>query len=504
MDIQQMGIEDLHKGYENKHFSVKEVVKGCIDRIRSLDDKVNALITVCEESALMEAEEADKKLAGGEKHGSLEGVPVVVSDNICTRGIRTTCASKALEDFIPPYDAEGIQKLKAAGAIIIGKANMDQFSMGCSTETSVFKTTVNPWDFSKVSGGASGGTAAAISAGFAPVGIGSDSGGSIRQSSAYCGVVGLKPTYGTVSRYGLVAFAPSLEQVGALANNVIDCARIFSVIKEKVQSQATANDYMHLADYEKEMRKGLKGLKVGVRRNCFKTGLDNQIYHSIENTIKILVREGAVVEEVSLPDMRLALSAYYIISSVEASSALGRFDGIRYGYRTKNYSDIDQLITNSRTEGFGSEVKRRIMLGTLLCSSDYNDKYYKKAAEVREHICKAFSNVFKKYDIILTPSSPVLPFNIGEKAGDPIEMYKSKLYTTSVNLAGVPALSLPCGFSKDGLPIGLQLVGDYFCEHKIFRTAAGLEKTLNINPRTPQLSKRVSGKSCEEEGCLNA
>lgn len=483
--IEHLTIESIQIGYKDKAFSVKEVVQEYLERIDKLDGKIGAFITVCADTALKDAEEIDKKLERGEYIGPLGGIPVAVKDNICTRGIKTTCASKMLEDFIPPYDATVVKKLKDAGAILIGKVNMDEFAMGSSTETSAIKITRNPWDFSKVPGGSSGGSAAAIAAGFAPLAIGSDTGGSIRQPAAFCGVVGLKPTYGTVSRYGLIAFASSLDQIGPITGTVKDCALSYQVLRGHDPRDSTSIKALPEENYISDIDKGVEGFRIGVPKECFSQGLDNEIADSIYEAVRLYEKMGAKVEEVSFPVLESGLSAYYIISSAEASSNLARYDGIRYGYRSKNFSNIDELILNSRSEGFGKEVKRRIMLGTYVLSSGYYDAYYKKAMLLRKKIRNVFKEAFQNYDVLLMPTSPVLPFGLGEKRNDPLEMYLSDIYTVTINIAGVPAISLPCGFSKSGLPIGLQLIGDHLGEGKLFKAAYGLERELGICGRKP-------------------
>ncbi len=489
MNIEQLTIDEIITGYKEKRFSVKEVVESYIHRIKKFDNKINSFITLCEDTAIKEAEEVDKKLNRGEKLGELAGVPVAIKDNICTRGVKTTCASKMLEDFIPPYDATVVKKLKDAGAIIIGKTNMDEFAMGSSTENSAFYNTKNPWDLKKVPGGSSGGSAAAMAAGFAAFTLGSDTGGSIRQPAAFCGTVGLKPTYGLVSRYGLIAFASSLDQIGPFSKTVKDCGRILKAIQGNDPLDSTSVQGEVYKDYIGEMDKDIKGLKIGIPKECLQDGLNEEIKKSLLNSIDALKKMGAEVEEFSLPIMDLGLSAYYIISSAEASSNLARYDGVRYGYRASEFKGIDELILKSRSEAFGKEVKRRIMLGTYVLSSGYYDAYYNKAMELRKKIMGKFNEVFSKYDIVLTPTSPILPFNIGEKISDPLEMYLSDIYTVNINIAGLPGISIPCGFSSDNLPIGIQLIGNHFEENKLLRVANNLERFLDVNKNFPQIKE---------------
>jgi aspartyl-tRNA(Asn)/glutamyl-tRNA(Gln) amidotransferase subunit A len=392
-----------------------------------------------------------------------------------------------LDNFIPPYDATVITKLKAADAIIIGKTNMDEFAMGSSTENSSYKKTKNPWDLNKVPGGSSGGSGAVVGAGMSPISLGSDTGGSIRQPAAFCGVVGLKPTYGLVSRFGLIAFGSSLDQIGPFSRTVKDSALTLEVIQGEDKLDSTSVKQAFTEDYLSTIEAGVKGMKIGIPSEFFKEGLDEEIAASIKESIEKFKALGAIVEEISLPITTEGLSAYYIISSAEASSNLARFDGIRYGHRAEEFDGIDELMKNSRTEGFGEEVKRRIMLGTYALSSGYYDAYYNRAQKLRKLIKEQFKKAFETYDIILSPTSPVLPFNIGEKSTDPMEMYLADIYTININLAGIPALSMPCGFSKSGLPIGLQIIGDHYAEEKILRAAYALETELKLTNKQPEL-----------------
>ncbi|MCT4563284.1 MAG: Asp-tRNA(Asn)/Glu-tRNA(Gln) amidotransferase subunit GatA [Maledivibacter sp.] len=489
MEIKKMTIDEIQRGYIEKKFTAREIIRAYMDRIKRLDKNINSFITLCEEEALREAEIIDEKLNKGENIGLLGGIPVAIKDNMCTRGIKTTCASKILEDFIPPYDATVVKRLKDDGAIIIGKTNMDEFAMGSSTENSAFKVTKNPWDLSKVPGGSSGGSAAALASGFAPLTLGSDTGGSIRQPAAFCSAVGLKPTYGLISRYGLIAFASSLDQIGTFTKTVKDCALSLGVIQGNDPLDGTSIQSEPVKDYLADLDRGVEGLKVGVPKEFFQKGLDTEIYGAIRGSIKVLEGMGAIVEEISLPIAESGLSAYYIISSAEASSNLARYDGIRYGYRAEKFEGLEELIVNSRTEAFGEEVKRRIMLGTYVLSSGYYDAYYKKAMKFRKKIRNKFKETFKNYDIILSPTSPVLPFNIGERTQQPLEMYLADIYTVNINIAGLPAISIPCGFSKDKLPIGLQLIGDHYTEKKLLQTAYSLEQALGIHNNIPELKE---------------
>jgi aspartyl-tRNA(Asn)/glutamyl-tRNA(Gln) amidotransferase subunit A len=487
MKIESMTIHEIKDGISCGHFTATEVVKALFERIKLVEPKVEAYLSLCEEEALSQARAVDEKVRLGKPLGKFAGVPIAIKDNICTDGIKTTCASKMLEDFIPPYDATVVKKLKAEDAIIIGKTNMDEFAMGSSTENSAFKKTKNPWALDKVPGGSSGGSAAVVSAGIAPLSLGSDTGGSIRQPAAFCGVIGLKPTYGLVSRFGLIAFGSSLDQIGPFSKTVKDCALTLEVIQGKDPLDNTSVKHEITKDYLSTIDAGVCGLRIGVPKEFFKTGLDEEIAISIKSSIEKLKNLGAVVEEISLPITEEGLSAYYIISSAEASSNLARFDGVRYGYRPKEFKGIDELMELSRTEAFGKEVKRRIMLGTYALSSGYYDAYYTRAQKLKKKIKQQFKTAFESYDLILSPVSPVLPFKSGEKSSNPLEMYLADIYTININLAGLPALSLPCGFSKEGLPIGLQLIGPHYGEDKIFKAAYALEQELRLSDKTPEL-----------------
>src|SRR6056297_177589 len=476
-------VNEIKKGLEEKEFSTVEIVREYLEKIKKKDDKIKSFITLREEEALKEAEEMDKKIASGKKLKILEGIPIGLKDNIATKGLKTTCSSKILEDFIPPYDAGAAIKIKEKGGIILGKLNMDEFAMGSSTENSAFFDTKNPWDLERVPGGSSGGSAAAVSAGFAPITYGSDTGGSVRIPASFCGVVGLKPTYGLVSRYGLIALASSLDQIGPFGKSVEDCIYGLKGVQGFDEKDSTSKD-VKMPDYFKEIKKGIKGLKVGVPEEFFAHGIDKEVKEKVEYNIKILEKLGAHVEKFSLPITATGLSAYYIVSSAEASSNLGRYDGVRYGVRTDEYKSFKELIVKSRTEGFGEEVKRRIMLGTYALSSGYYDAYYKRAMIFRKKVEKLFDEAFEKYDVVVSPTLPVLPFKLGEKRSNPMEMYLSDTFTVNINLAGIPAVSVPAGFSKEGLPIGIQFIGDKFREDILFRFAYALEQEikLNLNP----------------------
>src|SRR6056297_1723943 len=471
---------NIKKGLKEKKFSSVEIVKEHLDKIKKEDEKIKAFVTLREDGALKEAVEVDKKIASGEKLRLLEGIPVGLKDNMATKSLKTTCSSKILEDFVPPYDAGAVVKIKEKGGIILGKLNMDEFAMGSSTENSAFFDTKNPWDLERVPGGSSGGSAAAVSAGFAPISYGSDTGGSVRIPASFCGVVGLKPTYGLVSRYGLIALASSLDQIGPFGKSVEDCIYGLEGVQGFDEKDSTSKD-VKMSDYFEEIKKGIKGLKVGVPEEFFDHGIDKEIKEKVEDNIKILEKLGANIERFSLPITETGLSAYYIISSAEASSNLGRYDGVRYGVRTEGYSSFEELIVKSRTEGFGEEVKRRIMLGTYALSSGYYDAYYKKSMIFRKKVEKLFDDAFDKYDVVVSPTLTVLPFKLGEKISNPMEMYLSDTFTVNINLAGVPAISVPAGFSQEGLPIGMQFIGDKFNEDILFRFAYALEQELKLD-----------------------
>ena len=476
-----MGIAETVEKIKSGEITSEALVKEYIDTIKEKEDTIGAFITLCTDEALKRARAIDEKIKKGESTGALAGIPIAIKDNICTEGVKTTCASKMLGDFVPPYDATIIKKIIAEDGIIIGKTNMDEFAMGSSTETSAFKKTLNPRDITRVPGGSSGGSAAAVAAGMAPVSLGSDTGGSIRQPAAYCGVVGLKPTYGLVSRFGLIAFGSSLDQIGPFTTSVEDSAYMLNILAGEDDFDSTTTKGLEKRDYTKALEDSIKGMKIGVPKEFLAEGLDEEIKACMYNSIEVLKSLGAEVEEFSLPISKDGLAAYYIISSSEASSNLSRYDGIRYGYRTSEFDSVDELMEKSRTEGFGDEVKRRIMLGTYTLSSGYYDAYYNNAEKFRKKLRYELKKVYEKYDLILSPTSPVLPFKIGEKNNDPVAMYLADIYTINVNLGGNPAISLPCGVSKEGLPIGLQLIGDHFSEEKIFKVAYSLEKALALD-----------------------
>ncbi|OOM71861.1 glutamyl-tRNA(Gln) amidotransferase subunit A [Clostridium puniceum] len=476
----KMNLKEMVSKIKSGELTSEAVVQSYIDEILKTESSVNAFLTLTCDEALAKAKEIDTKIKAGKTLGALAGIPIAIKDNICTEGVNTTCASKMLEDFIPPYDATVVKKLLAEDAIIIGKTNMDEFAMGSSNENSAFKKTLNPRDLARVPGGSSGGSAAAVAGKMASVSLGSDTGGSIRQPAAFCGVVGLKPTYGLVSRFGLIAFGSSLDQIGPFSNSVEDSAYILNIISGTDEYDSTSIRDLKEIDYTACLKDGIKGMKIGVPKEFFGEGLDEEIKASVKKSLEVLEELGAEVETFSLPIIKDGLAAYYIMSSAEASTNLARYDGIRYGYKTTNYTNLDELMENSRTEGFGAEVKRRIMMGTYALSSGYYDAYYNKADKFRQKLRYDLKNTFKKYDLIVGPVSPVLPFKIGEKNADPLAMYLADIYTINVNLAGNPAISIPSGISSEGLPIGIQLMGDMLCEEKIFKAAYSLEQALAL------------------------
>ena len=479
MDITELTVHELQEKLKNKEISVTEITKAYNNRIKEKDKDVQAFITTLEDESTKQAEEIENKIESGEIKGKFAGIPIGIKDNICTKGIKTTCASKMLENFVSPYDATVIENFKKENLINLGKLNMDEFAMGSSTEYSYFKKTKNPWNLNKVPGGSSGGCAAAVAANLVPWAIGSDTGGSIRQPSSFCGVVGMKPTYGLVSRYGLVAFASSLDQIGPITKDVYDCAMLLNLIAGHDKKDTTSED-MPKKDYTKCLKNDVKGLKIGVPKEFYGEGINSEVKETLQKTIEQYKDMGAEVEEFSLDVAKYSLATYYIIACAEASSNLGRFDGIRYGYRAPEYKDLNDLYRKSRSQGFGSEVKRRIILGTYVLSSGYYDAYYKKAQKVRTLVMNEFNKAFEKYDVIITPTSPTVAFDIGSKSNNPLEMYLADICTVSVNIAGLPGISIPVGVDKDGMPIGMQIIGNRFQEEKILNTAYTMEQKLRF------------------------
>ena len=475
MDITELTVHELQDKLENKEITVTDITKAYIENIKKKEEKIGAFVTILEDEALKNAEEIQNKIESGEIKNSLAGIPIGIKDNICTKGVKTTCSSKMLENFISPYDATVMEKINAENMVMLGKLNMDEFAMGGSTEYSYFHVTRNPWNLNKVPGGSSGGSAAAVAANLVPWSLGSDTGGSIREPASFCGVVGLKPTYGLVSRYGLVAFASSLDQIGPITKDVKDCAMLLNVIAGHDERDSTSAN-VEKQDYVKALRNNVKGLKIGIPKEFFGEGINKEVKESLEKAIEKYKELGAEVEECSLDIAKYSLAAYYIIACAEASSNLGRFDGIRYTYRTKEFSNLKELYKKTRSEGFGPEVKRRIILGTYVLSSGYYDAYYKKAQKVRTLVMNEFKKAFEKYDILLTPTSPTVAFDIGSKSNNPLEMYLADICTVSINIAGLPAISIPCGKDTEGMPIGMQLIGKRFDEQAILNAAYTFEQ----------------------------
>lgn len=453
-----------------------EVVQAAIEAIREREDAVHSFVTVDEEGALRRAGEVQRQIEAGEISGPFAGVPAALKDNLCTKGMLTTCSSKILYNYIPTYSASAVRKLENAGAVVIGKTNMDEFAMGSTTETSAFGETKNPWNLSHVPGGSSGGSCAAVAAEEVPFALGSDTGGSIRQPAAFCGVTGIKPTYGTVSRYGLIAYGSSLDQIGPIAKDVTDCAAILETIASYDKKDSTSVKRED-TDFTAALIDDVKGMKIGIPRDYFGEGLDGEVIQAVLAAAEELKKKGALIEEFDLGLAEYAIPAYYVIACAEASSNLARFDGVKYGYRAKEYEGLHNMYKKSRSEGFGAEVKRRIMLGSFVLSSGYYDAYYLKALRVKALIRKAFDDAFSKYDVILGPAAPTTAPKLGESLSDPIRMYLGDIYTISVNLAGLPGISLPCGTDTNGLPIGMQLLGDCFQEKKLIRAAYSFEQT---------------------------
>ncbi|RFB10230.1 Asp-tRNA(Asn)/Glu-tRNA(Gln) amidotransferase subunit GatA [Bacillus sp. HNG] len=478
-------VSELHSLLHKKEISVSDLVDESFKRITAVDEKVQAFLTLNEENARGYAKQLDEALGNSDELGLLFGMPIGVKDNIVTKGLRTTAASKILENFDPIYDATAVQKLQMAQTVTVGKLNMDEFAMGSSNENSGFKATKNPWDLERVPGGSSGGSAAAVAAGEVLFSLGSDTGGSIRQPAAFCGVVGLKPTYGRVSRFGLIAFASSLDQIGPLTRTVEDNAYLLQAISGVDPMDATSAN-VDVPNYVSALTGDVKGLKIAVPKEYLGEGVTEEVRQSVLDALKVLEGLGATWEEVSLPHSKYALATYYLLSSSEASANLARFDGVRYGYRTDNAENLIEMYKQTRSEGFGDEVKRRIMLGTFALSSGYYDAYYKKAQKVRTLIKKDFEDVFEKYDVIIGPTTPTPAFKIGENMDDPLTMYANDILTIPVNLAGVPGISVPCGFSN-GLPLGLQIIGKHFDESTIYRVADAFEKATDHHKQKPQL-----------------
>ena len=476
MSLMNLTAVELGKKIKNKEVTVVEATKAALDAIDAKEEKVNSFVTVDREGALKRAEEVQKLIDDGKLDGPLAGVPVAVKDNMCTEGMLTTCSSKILGNFVPTFTSEAVINLEKAGAVILGKTNMDEFAMGSTTETSAYGETKNPWNLEHVPGGSSGGSCAAVAAEECFYALGSDTGGSIRQPSSFCGVTGIKPTYGTVSRYGLIAYGSSLDQIGPVAKDVTDCATILEVIASHDEKDSTSVKRDDI-DFTSALVDDVKGMKIGIPKDYFGEGLDSEVKDAVLNAAKVLEQKGAIVEEFDLSLVEYAIPAYYVIACAEASSNLARFDGVKYGYRTEEYDGLHNMYKKSRSEGFGAEVKRRIMLGSFVLSSGYYDAYYLKALRTKALIKKAFDDAFAKYDVILGPAAPTTAPKLGESLSDPLKMYLGDIYTISVNLAGLPGITVPCGMDSNGLPIGLQLIGDCFKEKNIIRAAYSFEQT---------------------------
>ena len=489
MELYEYTVHELMDKLEKKEITISELTKAYVDRINEKEKDVEAFVTTLTDEAISKSQKIEEMVKNGEINSRFAGIPIGIKDNMCTKGVKTTCSSKMLENFIAPYDATVIEKLNNEGIISLGKLNMDEFAMGASTEYSAFKKTKNPWNLNTVPGGSSGGSAAAVAANLVPWALGSDTGGSIRQPSAFCGVVGLKPTYGLVSRYGLVAFASSLDQIGPITKDVQDAALLLNLIAGHDEKDTTSINNEKV-DYTKCLKNDVKGLKIGVPKEFFGEGINAEVKAKLQEAIEKYKELGAIVEECSLDIAEYALATYYIIACAEASSNLGRFDGIRYGYRTKNFENLKDIYINSRSEGFGQEVKRRIILGTYVLSSGYYDAYYKKALEVRTLVKQEFDKKFEKYDVLLTPTSPTVAFEIGTRSNNPLEMYLADICTVSVNIAGLPGISIPCGVDSKGMPIGMQLIGDKFKEETILNAAYTYEQATKFREKyKPEFKK---------------
>lgn len=481
-------IRELHQQIIDKERTSVEITQDALDRIQALEPKVHSFLHITADHALEQARQVDAKIAAGEEIGMLAGIPIGIKDNMCTQGIPTTCASRILENFVPPYESTVTQKLKDAGAVMVGKTNLDEFAMGSSCETSSYQQTANPWDLSRVPGGSSGGSATAVAASECVVALGSDTGGSIRLPASFCGIVGMKPTYGLVSRYGLVAYASSLDQIGPFGRTVEDAAILLNAIAGYDPNDSTSLK-LEIPDYTKSLQPDLKskGLKIGIIQETFGEGLDPVIAKAVQNAIEELKSLGAEVQEISCPRFRYGLPAYYIIAPSEASANLARYDGVKYGFRTPEAENLLEMYKKTRAAGFGAEVKRRIMLGTYALSAGYYDAYYLKAQKVRTLIKQDFEQAFEKVDVLVCPTAPTTAFKAGEKTSDPLTMYLSDLMTIPVNLAGLPGMSIPCGYDDQGLPIGLQLIGKVLGEQQLFQVAYAYEQSTDWHLKQPPL-----------------
>lgn len=481
MDIFKMTALETGKAIREGKLTAVEATKQVLDSAEANNGKINAYITICREKALAQAEEVQKKINSGELDSPLAGVPVAIKDNICTKGIKTTCASRILGDFTPVYNATVMERLDNAGLVTVGKLNMDEFAMGSTSETSYYGAVHNPWDLNKVTGGSSGGSASSVAGKMSLITLGSDTGGSIRQPASYCGVTGFKPTYGTVSRFGLIAYASSLDQIGPIGKDAADCAAIMDIISGKDSMDGTSLD-IEYPDYLSSLTGDIKGLKIGIPKEWYDNkGLDSEVAEKTRQAARVLENAGAVVEEISLPFAEYAIPAYYIIATAEASSNLSRFDGVKYGFRSDNYSSLVDMYNATRSEGFGKEVKKRILLGTFVLSSGYYDAYYRKALKVKAVIKKQFDEIFSEYDLILCPTAPSTAPEIGKSLSNPLAMYLSDVFTVSANIAGLPGISMPCGFDKNGMPIGVQLMGQALSDTKVLNTAYAYQQMTDYH-----------------------
>jgi aspartyl-tRNA(Asn)/glutamyl-tRNA(Gln) amidotransferase subunit A len=481
-----VSIRELHQQLTSKTRSAVEITQEALARIESLEPKLHSFLAITAEQAIAQAQQVDAKIAAGDEIGLLAGIPVGIKDNLCTKGIRTSCGSKILENFVPPYESTVTQKLQAAGAVMVGKTNLDEFAMGSSTENSAYQVTANPWDISRVPGGSSGGSAAAVAGEECVVSLGSDTGGSIRQPASFCGVVGLKPTYGLVSRFGLVAYASSLDQIGPFGRTVEDAAILLQAIAGYDAKDSTSLK-VEIPDYTRSLIPDLKGKKVGIIQETFGEGLDATVTTAVQKAIQQLKELGAEVQEISCPRFRYGLPTYYVIAPSEASANLARYDGVKYGFRIEDPENLMSMYTQTRATGFGAEVKRRIMIGTYVLSAGYYDAYYLKAQKVRTLIKQDFEKAFEQVDVLVCPTAPTTAFKAGEKTSDPLSMYLSDLMTIPVNLAGLPGLSLPCGFDAQGLPIGLQIIGNVLREDQVLQAAYAYEQATEWHQKRPSL-----------------
>lgn len=486
MELNKMTALEIGRKIKSKELGVVEVTKDTISNIERIDKTYHAFVDICGERALKQAEEVQKKIDGGILTSPLAGVPMAVKDNMCTEGILTTCSSKILKGFKPTYSSTAVKRLEDAGAILLGKLNMDEFAMGSTTETSFYGPTVNPWGENRAPGGSSGGSAAAVAADEVYYTLGSDTGGSIRQPCAFCGITGIKPTYGTVSRYGLIAYASSLDQIGPMGKNVEDIAEVLSVISGHDPKDSTSVD---MEPIKISLENNVKGMKIGIPKDYFGEGLNPEVKKSVLEAVNKLEELGAYIEEFEMPSLKYAIPAYYIIACAEASSNLSRFDGIKYGYSAPDFDDLTDLYYKSRSQGFGTEVKRRILIGAFVLSSGYYDAYYKKALKVKAVIKKSFDDAFEKYDAILSPTAPTTALKIGENLSDPLKMYLGDIYTVSVNLAGLPSMVVPCGFDSEGLPVGLQITGKPFSENTIMNVGYTFQQNTDYHTKKPVLKE---------------